>query len=535
MITSGQDEPAPRGVMRDTAVVFTGALLLFLTTAVEFQPRPTDISALRVLDGEVPYRDFWTMYAPGSFVTVAAAFAVFGRELIVSTLLGMLTSAAAAAVAYRVCRVAAGRTAGLLVAGLIAAAFYGTSYHDGLTSYPPAFLLILLAVGRLAANADRDEWRRAVLPGLLLGAAALYKHDVAGYAAIACGAGLLVARTGGRAGPAWLPALVLGATAAAVPAAAIAWLVALGAGSDMWHDLVVFPLGDFKHVRGQYFPLVPQLRPTVLETAQELRLWAICNLPALAAVAGVVSLRRGWRALDPGKRFLVGCAAVAFVLHWMAAHVQLNTNAISLAWWGTLLGAIGLAPGESSSRARIRQAAALAVTGWAIAFMALPVYQFAANGLPGGAPVGLPGLAGVRIQPEAVARWQAMADAMADAAPPDAPLLFVSARNDIVVFARLVPFWLTPRRPATRHHELHPGITDTEAVQRRMLADIARQPPPVVVREHRFDDATLEPVKARFLEHVPVGSTLLDDWIAARYAPGARFGPYEVMRRLPPD
>jgi hypothetical protein len=30
---------------------------------------------------------------------------------------------------------------------------------------------------------------------------------------------------------------------------------------------------------------------------------------------------------------------------------------------------------------------------------------------------------------------------------------------------------------------------------------------------------------------VPVGSRLLDEWIAARYRPGRRFGRYEVMER----
>jgi hypothetical protein len=54
---------------------------------------------------------------------------------------------------------------------------------------------------------------------------------------------------------------------------------------------------------------------------------------------------------------------------------------------------------------------------------------------------------------------------------------------------------------------------------------------PVVVREHRFADAALDSVKARFRLHVPVGSTLLDEWIAQHYEPGPRFGRYELMVR----
>src|SRR3989339_322769 len=34
--------------------------------------------ATRVLDGCIPYRDFWTLYAPGQFYTIAAIFKIFG-------------------------------------------------------------------------------------------------------------------------------------------------------------------------------------------------------------------------------------------------------------------------------------------------------------------------------------------------------------------------------------------------------------------------------------------------------------------------
>jgi hypothetical protein len=100
----------------------------------------------------------------------------------------------------------------------------------------------------------------------------------------------------------------------------------------------------------------------------------------------------------------------------------------------------------------------------------------------------------------------------------------------VLVFADTTPYWLSSRQPATRYHELHPAITDTAPVQREILADLGRQPPPVVVREHRFHPPLLDAAKTSFLRHVPVGATLLDEWVEARYHPGPRFGMYEVMR-----
>ena len=40
--------------------------------------------AMRVLDGELPYRDFWTILLPGQFYTLAALFDLFGQAIIVA-------------------------------------------------------------------------------------------------------------------------------------------------------------------------------------------------------------------------------------------------------------------------------------------------------------------------------------------------------------------------------------------------------------------------------------------------------------------
>jgi hypothetical protein len=516
-----------------TIIVFTAALLLFGPTAVNFVPRVTDISALRMLQGDVPYRDFWTMYAPGSFVTLALVFKVLGPQLIVSSVLGIVIAAAAVALYFRLVMVVSGAVPAALLAGLVALAFYGTGYHNGLASYPPAILLIFAAALSTSSRIARPGSGWALVPGLLLGCAGLYKHDIAGYAVIAVCIAVVVVRVRAGAAPVWTPAAIIGVAAAAVIGAAALVLIALGAGADAWEDLVRFPLADFKYVRGEYIPLLPQLRPSLVDTAQALSRWGQGMLPVLAFVLGAAGLWRGWRHLSPSALFLASFTAVAFWLHWWAAHVQMNTNAITLAAWGGLFGACGfsrLAFVQSSRLAGL--VAALAVVGWSGVYVARRVYDAATNPPTVRERIDLPGLAGLRAPTARAAELRGLAAAIADAAGPDAPLLFLSHRNDITVFAASVPFWLTPRHPATRYHEIHPGITDVEWRQREMVAALEAGPLPVVVREYRFPDAYLDAVKSAMKERVPVGATVIDDWIAERYEPGPRFGDYEVMRAL---
>jgi hypothetical protein len=513
-----------------TLVVGLAVGALFATTVTGFEARVTDIAARRILEGQVPYRDFWSMYAPGSYTVLAAAFAVFGRQLIVSNILGSLTALASVLAYHRVVlRVAPPRIAGLS-AVLVAIAFWSASYSDGFTSYPAASLLIWCAVICLANYARGGSRPMLVSIGLCLGGAAVFKHDIAGYASIATAFALLAIP-----GQPWATRLRAVAAVAAIVVAIVAaalWVLwRAGAGSDLMRDLVVFPLTDFKYVRPEYFPLFPQLRESAFETIRELIYWSKCNLPLYALLAGLVLVWKSRRQLPPERLVIFGFAAAAYPLFWTAAHVQLNTHIVTITALGAAVGAGACAV---LGLERVRRLAVLAVgvaAGWGAVLAAEDGARFAISVSKGREWVGLPRLRGIAVPP-ANAEWmRALASALQRADDPAAPLLMLSNRNDVVVYAEGVPYWLSDRRIVTRHHELHPGITDTAPIQRQMLDDVEAGLLPVIVREHRFTDEILERVKADFLRHVKVGSSLLDDWVAQTYVKGEFFGDYELLRR----
>jgi hypothetical protein len=369
------------------------------------------------------------------------------------------------------------------------------------------------------------------VPGLLFGGAMVFKHDVAGYAVIATATAIAVARSRAGQKPIWGSVAVLVTAAALFPLATVAGFLIAGAGPDMLNDLVWFPLTDFRHVRPEYFPIVPRVRESPMATVRELVRWTICNAPLLALVTGAFAFRR-LQNRSVQDWFIGTLGFVAFWFHWWAAHVQLNTHAISLAIWGLVMGALGLR--HLGSVVVVRRGALAVVSLWAAALVAETGYRTIKRGAEVPEWVRLAGLGGITASP-GNARWMRdLAAEMSRAAPAEAALLFVGRRNDLNVFAESSPYWLTSRRPATRHHELHPGITDTERIQRQIVRSIDREPLPVVVREYRFPDAVLDEVKEQMAAHVAVGATTLDDWIDRHYERGPRFGPYELMRRREP-
>jgi hypothetical protein len=307
-------------------------------------------------------------------------------------------------------------------------------------------------------------------------------------------------------------------------------LIAAGAGPDLFADLVLFPLTHFRHVRQEVFPLLPHLtdRPLMGNVR-----WAILNLPSLALAAGLFA---GWRRrhLTPEALPSTVFAVILYALVWFAAHVQVNTHQVTLTGLGVLVAVAGLAPrsAPSGERPGLRGAFLATAAIWSLVLLAGPAQRLSASWREGTEPAGLQGLHGIRVAPDEVVRMRDLARAIRRAGPPEAPLLLVGRRNDVLVYASSRIYWLSQRPMVTRHHELHPAITDTEAVQRRMLADLESGPPPVLVREHRFSDGHLDRLGREFRAHgVPVGSTLLDSWIERHYVDGERYGMYEVLQR----
>jgi hypothetical protein len=68
---------------RLTLILGAVAFLVFLPGVFWGLPGgKTMAGALQILDGRIPYRDFWTMYAPGMFYLSALIFRVLGQEIV---------------------------------------------------------------------------------------------------------------------------------------------------------------------------------------------------------------------------------------------------------------------------------------------------------------------------------------------------------------------------------------------------------------------------------------------------------------------
>lgn len=474
---------------RGTLAVLLVALVLSGVHALVPPEYPLDeflplVAAQRLLAGEVPYRDFTTLYPPLTALVDAVVIALAGPSVpaarLVFVALSLLGASLVKVLAKRLS--ASERTATLV--GLLAATAQGAP-HWG-------YALVLAGVLALSALACalRPGPRWTVAAGALLGLASLARHDAALFAAIPIGA-LVLSRSRRE-------LLVLLAVAAVPGLAFVALLAAAGALGDALHQLVVIPATLYPRIRGLPAPLP----------------WSAARsapgLPSLATIYGpfvvsALALGHAWRSgRDPSK---LACAALPFFLG-LSAIVRPDRAHLAAAALASFA-ALSLLHDAKKRWLLIALALTLPVAGRELVEAARAARRVASP----------------RPDPAAASRDRALARV---ATRPAGSRIFVALPQHRRIWINDVGFYFQAQAlPATRHHELYALVATTGPVQEEIVRDLERwRPPFVVVAPVKIVD---EPNASAETSSVRV----LDDYIATHYELDMDDERYRVLRRRP--
>lgn len=485
------------GRFRYPLLFAAGALLSGLTILNGINPHDEGLvlqAAARIVNGELPYRDFYANYGPGQYYLDGALDFVLGPSLLTWRIVRVALDALVAVLAYALVRREGSEPLALLawVAVLFAMA-HPTLPHPNAAALALAFGAILLAR------------RSPVAAGVLAGVAFAFRFDLG--AAAAVGAALAAAAA------ARSPLRVL--LAALFTGAVLVLPFVVAAPGDFWDDTFGFALDEQSLQR---LPL-----PGGWDGGFELNKilafympWVLIGGLALWGVAAA-ALRpplRIWAALP------VALAGLAYLLA-RADEFHLVPLAAALP---VLLAA-------TAPHAR-RAAFTLA--------LALPVALIALNGIdqnridlidPGPLrPIHVDVADGVKAPPAEARALEQTVAYIRRAVPPGRPIFMANPRHDLVRVGNPLLYVLADRENPTRYDVMQPGVVTTAPAQREIVRDLRRSRTGLVVR-------WLSPVAA---EREPNGAgrssgvRVLDRYLAAVYKPVARFGDYQVLRLARP-
>jgi hypothetical protein len=474
----------------------SGSVLLLVAAAVAaalavylprlgYPPDQYDEGILRsggffVTHGLIPYRDFWLPYGPlGPYVVAAASF-VTGNDLLGPRLLAMVVDGLT------------GFLAGILVLGrgplLAVVATVGTVVIGGIIA--PAFgavgLATALALGAIVLvgagmdGVDRDRGRRtALVVGLLAGLTALIRPDMGIVIAIVL---LLVLRS------AWVP---VAAAAVAVPVAVAAvitvpfWVLA--------DQLLAFPA-----IQAQYRTLAPPLLWDAPTPSAAVADFVLIYLPVILLIALTIAAIR--------RRDVDRIDLALFLFSWF-----MIVRAVQRADYDhgaeAAVFVIILLIRRVSWLSTVRPATALAAVVGIVAITALSAI--------GAQPSSTP-----NPDRDATVRY-----VQSHAAPGDA--LFVALPTNRVTLVNDASLYADLRMgPCSRFTMFDPGVTDTDATQAEIVAELDATSCRWVVLAPVPIDVTRE-----LASTLAPRSATLDADLAAEYRPVAQFGGFTVLER----
>ena len=491
--------------------------------------------ATRVLAGDIPQRDFWSMYPAGQFYTLAGVFALAGKSIMAERIWYVIVASTLCVLLYVLAAQMAGRRRALpaWIFGLIWVGSYELRVNPALAG------MIGVTASLLALIAYHRSGKRSLLfaAGWCAGTAALYRQDMGGaMVAVEMVAILLLS---------WLPAsaqrprdkrgllvYAAGATLAAGPA----FVAALAAvpRSELWQQLVVFPIRVFPAVRGLPYPApLPDLALLAhgpVAFSKGILAWAPYYFPMFVLFAmlvmEIVDARSGRR--DPERAWEVGALWLASVVLLVKGMVRTDLSNLMPVY--VILSALAawLLKRAANHHTLLARLFAVVLVAWALTTVVVPVkrklsllgetirpreYTLAMDGRA----------AGIRVRAADLPFKQAV-DYVRENVPAGERIFVGMLRHDRLYTNDVMIYFLSERDAATRYHELHPGLTTTEPNQREIIADLEQAHARWLVLE---EEHVNEPNQSS----VSSGVHVLDDFIRQHFSPRACFGEYTVWGR----
>jgi hypothetical protein len=527
-------------------IVFSCAFVLMIAT-MWWSVGPYDeglvlFGSTRVLSGDVPYRDFYSIYGPGQFYVLAALFKVFGPSVLVERLWDLLVRSCTVLVVYLIVDGSWSRGRALFTSALTS---IWLSYF-GFYGYPvfPCLLFSLLSL--YCVVPIYRGWHgsvRLLASGICVGITILFRHDVGIATAVGGAVTLgLFHMAQALAAPRKVAALlrsvaIYTGAIALVVVPALALLVAAGAAHDMLVDLILIPARIYVRMRSLPFPSLVGIAYDLTH----LKLGALAQLavylPVLGIITGVVTalmLLRGQRSATN-----VGDQAFTSQRLWILVQLTVFSLLFSFKGWVRVQPihmALAIVPSLviiGVCQVHLRSTEARVLSGIGILCLLLTSLPPMRNALA--QPLHLiwraegscfppKGLERVRcfvIPEEKIEAIYYIQEHTSE----DEPIFVGSNRHDKIFVNYVLFYFASKRSSVTKWHEFDPGVQTTREIQSEIVTELKASRPAYIVLSSEWDNWEEPNESAR-----SSGVKLLDRYIRANYRVVASFGATNILR-----
>jgi hypothetical protein len=492
--------------------------------------------AIRILNGDIPYRNFWTLYFPGQFYLLAAVFKIFGISVKVKVFFAIAILASIICCIYILVNRFTLKKIALLSSFLSLAWLKTFMVYNRPSQVAILFSILSCFPVFNFIHTNRNKW--LIAAGILVGITTLFRQDFGFYTFISIFLLILLKQLSSFAGLNYKMRMksifiresyfLIGILLIILPF--FIYFIYNSALRDLVSDAIVFPLLVYPKVRWLTFPKL---------TINNL----IFYLPLVIYVLTVVRLLIYiWGVKSEGDK--VWCMLLFLFLGiGLFNYVRVRTNIDHLL--PVLIPAIilfALLYDDLLKRFITKLPSLYRHPIWIVTFLiCLDLLYYPIKSI-------LPKLNLLRFPSQKtdyarldIARAQGFYDSSDFAQSQLSAIKYIQSktekgekiyvgntRHDKIANNDIIFYFLSERHSATRYYELHPGLTTTRDVQREIIDEIKHHNVRYIVLWKGFEDIIEEPNESSKSS----GVTLLDNFIQKNYKIEKAFGPYLILRRI---
>ena len=498
-------------------------LLAFCLLAAHPYVRPAVIydegfaltNALRILNGEAPFADFWTVYPPGTSGTLAVFFALLDESIEISRLVhvmwaGILVTATHYLTFSVTTKLIAVPTAVLV--GAWTCLGFTPSY-----SMLPAIALSVSSLAVLLRGCQNGKQSQAVLGGTVAGLVLFFRHDLSAYLFVSAVAGYFYLHMQRHNPDATRYRMLVGHYVVFQGGTALLGLIVILmlSGTETFFDQAISFAGSVQ--RDQRFLPFPSLL-AVWDTSTDLALWSLAWTGPITIFFVALSLGIWGQSLPVTNRLLATTTGTLSLLLLFQAFGRLDLIHVTPSLICLTVTVCAMSPIWFD---RTRATARRCVTLMAIAFVTWSATELSKH-LHTGTVVSCLSSGGCL---RTSADQNAAVDFINTNFSSAEPIFVGNGRHDRIFINDALLYFRLNRPVPTKWSEMHPGEVTTAKVQSQIMEELENSPVEVVV---------LVDIPSGFEDNssaISSGIYILDTYLFSNFSTIWRQGRYTVLVR----
>ncbi|MDA3843582.1 MAG: hypothetical protein PF588_04325 [Candidatus Kapabacteria bacterium] len=483
----------------------------------------------RVAGGDLPYLDFWTMYAPGFYYLVALVGDIFGNNIMVFRIMTNLIVLVGIFSILNIGRQLYKNLYGILPAFL--ALIWLSGYFLYGKAIPVALVLcfvsILFFIGYFKTGCSRS----LIFAGLTTAIVMFFRHDFGAYLFIAQSIVFLTASSSSdsdnKAHRKDIIKYWAGTAAIALPLG-IYFVSAVGY-DNLYMHLIEMPTNIFAEYRSLPFPI-----PLMSEAAsmggqiKEILFSIVFYLPPIIFLITLNKLFRIGQSENESIRSIPNIIQMLIMICGTLMYSQALVRSDAEHVLPSMMFAILLLPGifENIKINKLRIVLTLSLSLFVMLLPSLNKAQTLSKVYLSSNSYEL--TAGKSFGIIVDKEWGKNFDAMIhfiQSEIPEADKIYVgNYSHDRILLNDIMIYYISCMVSGTKYHELHPGVSTTETVQKEMIEEFKNNSVEYIVLCDNSE--FLEPNKSSISSEV----YLLDEFISENYSEIKSFGSYKILR-----